>query len=85
VKKSDKPKIDPFAPPPATDLEKATREQQDKPLGLNGDNSKVKKENPNDEGPKRRFSDEGRKKNSKPAPDPFAAPAPASGSKSTQQ
>ncbi|HET8637783.1 MAG TPA: hypothetical protein VFL96_13120, partial [Acidobacteriaceae bacterium] len=84
-KKSDKPKIDPFAPPPETTLEAATRGQQDKPLGLNGDNSKAKKKNPKDEGPKRRFGDEGKKKDSKPAPDPFKAPASAPGSNSTQQ
>jgi peptidyl-prolyl cis-trans isomerase SurA len=84
-KKSDKPKIDPFAPPPETTLETATRGQQDKPLGLNGDNSKAKKKNPKDEGPKRRFGNEGKKKDSKPAPDPFKAPASAPGSNSTQQ
>lgn len=86
VKKSNKPKIDPFAPPPETTLEKADRDVQDNPLGLNGDNSKANKEkSAKDEGPKRRFSDEGKKKDSKPAPDPFKAPASDSGSNSSQQ
>ncbi|MGB0123028.1 MAG: hypothetical protein WBP63_06305, partial [Silvibacterium sp.] len=52
------PKVDPFAPPPATKDEVATQQQQSKALGLNGDTSKNKKKNPSKEGPKRRMSDE---------------------------
>lgn len=52
------PKVDPFAPPPPTTLETATREQQGKALGLNGDTSKRKKKNIRKEGPKRRMKDE---------------------------
>jgi peptidyl-prolyl cis-trans isomerase SurA len=82
AKESKKPKIDPFAPPPATTLEQATRAQQDKPLGLNGDNSKPKKRNPSKEGPKRRFGDEGKKESQQP---PSASPAPTPAPESTQQ
>ena len=53
-----KNKVDPFAPPPITADEVATQKQQAKPLGLNGDTSKVKKPNPAKTGPKRRKSDE---------------------------
>lgn len=81
-KESRKPKIDPFAPPPVTTLEKATRVQQDAPLGLNGDNSKPKKKNPREEGPKRRFGDEGKKESQPP---PSASPAPTPAPESTQQ
>jgi len=77
VKRQTGPKVDPFAPPPETTEEKATQEQQDQPLGLNGDTSKVKKKNPRKEGPKRRFGDE-KKQEATPAPQttPAAAPAP---------
>jgi peptidyl-prolyl cis-trans isomerase SurA len=67
------PKVDPFAPPPATKDELATQQQQAKPLGLNGDTSKNKKKNPQKEGPKRRMSDE-KKDNAQPS---SASPAPA--------
>ena len=82
-KESKKPKVDPFAPPPETSLESATRAQQDKPLGLNGDNSKPKKKKPSKEGPKRRFGDEGKQKESQQpsSASPARAPAP----ESTQQ
>jgi peptidyl-prolyl cis-trans isomerase SurA len=82
-KESKKPKVDPFAPPPETSLESATRAQQDKPLGLNGDNSKPKKKNPSKEGPKRRFGDEGKQKESQQpsSASPARGPAP----ESTQQ
>jgi peptidyl-prolyl cis-trans isomerase SurA len=73
-KKHTGPKIDPFAPPPATTQELATQKQQDQPLGLNGDTSKIKKKNPSKEGPKRRFSDE-KKKEDKAAADSSTAPA----------
>lgn len=67
-----KTKANPFAEPPPTTLEKATREQQDQALGLNGDTSKIKKVNPNKEGPKRRFRNEKKEKpaatTSTPAP-----------------
>lgn len=52
------PKVDPFAPPPPTTLETASRQQQGHALGLNGDTSKRKKKNPHKEGPKRRMRDE---------------------------
>lgn len=74
------PKIDPFAPPPPTTQETATRELQDQPLGLNGDTSKKKKVNPSKEGPKRRFGDE-KKKEAQPA----STAAPESNSGSAQQ
>lgn len=67
------PKVDPFAPPPPTQDELATEQQQAKPLGLNGDNSK--KKNPRKEGPKRRMSNEN-KGNEQPSTSP-GAPAPA--------
>lgn len=67
------PKVDPFAPPPATKDELATQQQQAKPLGLNGDTSKNKKKSPQKEGPKRRMSDE-KKENAQPS---SAPPAPA--------
>jgi peptidyl-prolyl cis-trans isomerase SurA len=70
--KSKGPKVDPFAPPPATKEELATQQQQAKPLGLNGDTSKKKKK-PQKEGPKRRMRDE-KKDNAQP---PSASPAPA--------
>jgi peptidyl-prolyl cis-trans isomerase SurA len=56
--KAKKDNNDPFAPPPATKDEVATRKEQQKALGLNGDTSKVKKPNPAKTGPKRRMSDE---------------------------
>jgi peptidyl-prolyl cis-trans isomerase SurA len=73
------PKVDPFAPPPATKEELATQQQQAQPLGLNGDTSK-KKKSPRKEGPKRRMSDE--KKDAQPATSSPTTPAtaPASGS-----
>jgi peptidyl-prolyl cis-trans isomerase SurA len=78
VKTHKGPKIDPFAPPPPNKEETATRQQQDKPLGLNGDTSKAKKK-PREEGPKRRFGDETKQKESQPAPaSPAATPAPDS-------
>jgi peptidyl-prolyl cis-trans isomerase SurA len=77
-KKHKGPKIDPFAPPPATTLETATREQQDQALGLNGDTSKKKKKKPSKEGPKRRMSDEKKKEEPQPAASPSAAPATGS-------
>lgn len=70
------PKIDPFAPPPPTAQETATRELQDQPLGLNGDTSKKKKKNPRKEGPKRRFSNE---KKNEARPPTTAAPESNSG------
>jgi peptidyl-prolyl cis-trans isomerase SurA len=81
--KDKKNKVDPFAPPPVTADEVATQKQQAKPLGLNGDTSKVKKPNPAKTGPKRRKSDE-KKGQAQPAngdsgtpsvPAPAAAPA----------
>lgn len=78
------PKIDPFAPPPETTLEKATQEQQDQPLGLNGDTSKKKKVNPSKEGPKRRFSDE-KKKEAQPASPTAPTGTPATDTSSDQQ
>ena len=54
----DKKKVDPFAPQAATTDEVATQQQQEKPLGLNGDTSKQKKPNPAKTGPKRRMTDE---------------------------
>jgi peptidyl-prolyl cis-trans isomerase SurA len=74
--KKSKEKIDPFAPPPVTADEVATQQQQAKPLGLNGDTSKVKKPNPAKTGPKRRMTDE-KKENEKPAngTEPNSAPA----------
>jgi peptidyl-prolyl cis-trans isomerase SurA len=74
-KKHKGPKIDPFAPPPPTKLETATREQQDQALGLNGDTSKEKKVNPRKEGPKRRMSDEKKEEEAQPTSTPSATPA----------
>lgn len=71
------PKIDPFAPPPTTTQELATQEQQDQPLGLNGNTSKIKKKNPRKEGPKRRLSDE-KKSDDKDATPSTATQPPAS-------
>jgi len=82
-KKHTGPKIDPFAPPPATKQELATQQQQDQPLGLNGDTSKVKKKNPRKEGPKRRWTDE-KKQESKPASSTTAQPT-ATPATSSQQ
>jgi peptidyl-prolyl cis-trans isomerase SurA len=73
-KKNKGPKVDPFAPPPPTTEELATQKQQDQALGLNGDTSKVKKKNPNKEGPKRRMSDE---KKDETQPAAAGTPAPA--------
>ncbi len=75
--KKSKEKVDPFAPPPITQDEVATQQQQAKPLGLNGDTSKVKKPNPAKTGPKRRMTDE-KKQNAQPAngtQQPTSAPA----------
>jgi len=82
-KKTKGPKVDPFAPPPATKDEVATQQQQAKPLGLNGDTSKVKKPNPAKTGPKRRLSDE-KKNGEQPetTTPPAAEPAPAGGTNS---
>lgn len=82
--KNKGPKVDPFAPPPATSDELATQKQQAKPLGLNGDTSKAKKPNPSKEGPKRRMSDEN--KQTQPATTQPAAPgtpAPATSAPAT--
>jgi len=81
-KKAKGPKVDPFAPPPATQDEIATQQQQAKPLGLNGDTSKIKKPNPAKTGPKRRMSDE-KKNEEKPAtttPPAEQTPTPTAGS-----
>ncbi|MGH9587849.1 MAG: peptidyl-prolyl cis-trans isomerase [Acidobacteriaceae bacterium] len=78
------PKIDPFAPPPPTTQETATREMQDQPLGLNGDTSKLKKKSPRKEGPKRRFSNE-KKHEAQPASNSGTAPGTATNSGSDQQ
>ncbi|HZD51374.1 MAG TPA: peptidyl-prolyl cis-trans isomerase, partial [Silvibacterium sp.] len=81
-KKSKGPKVDVFAPPPATTDEIADHKQQSKALGLNGDTSKIKKPNLAKTGPKRRMSDE--KKNGEqpattnPTPPAEESPAPAS-------
>ncbi|HTV06090.1 MAG TPA: peptidyl-prolyl cis-trans isomerase [Acidobacteriaceae bacterium] len=84
-KKQKGPKVDPFAPPPPTKLEVATREQQDQPLGLNGDTSKIKKKNPRKEGPKRRWTDEEKKKEDKSAtPSSNAASTAPTGSSDQQ-
>jgi peptidyl-prolyl cis-trans isomerase SurA len=45
-KKTKEPKIDPFAPPPASPQEVADRQVQSAPLGLAGDTSKTKKVKP---------------------------------------
>jgi peptidyl-prolyl cis-trans isomerase SurA len=79
-KKQKGPKFDPFAPPPATTQEMATQEQQDQPLGLNGDTSKIKKKNPRKEGPKRRWTNKEKKEEKD---NPFAPSTPA-GSSSKQ-
>ena len=86
-KKNNKgPKIDPFAPPPPTKEELATQQQQDQALGLNGDTSKVKKENSRKEGPKRRMSDEKKQTPSSTAPaDNTASPAPSPAATPTPQ
>ncbi|HEV2463009.1 MAG TPA: peptidyl-prolyl cis-trans isomerase [Acidobacteriaceae bacterium] len=57
-KKHKGPRVDPFAPPPPTTLETASRQQQGTALGLNGDTSKRKKKSPHKAGPKRRMKDE---------------------------
>ena len=86
-KKNNKgPKIDPFAPPPPTKEELATQQQQDQALGLNGDTSKVKKENSRKEGPKRRMSDEKKQTpSSTPPADNTASPAPSPAATPTPQ
>ena len=86
-KKNNKgPKIDPFAPPPPTKEELATQQQQEQALGLNGDTSKVKKENSRKEGPKRRMSDEKKQTPSSTAPaDNTASPAPSPAATPTPQ
>ena len=79
-KKAKGPKVDPFAPSPATKEEVADQQQQGKALGLNGDTSKIKKPNPAKTGPKRRMTDE-KKNEEKPAtttPPAEQTPAPAS-------
>lgn len=73
------PKIDPFAPPPETKDEMAAQQQQAKPLGLNGDTSK-KKKNPRKEGPKRRLGND--KKGTQPSQ---ATPAPPATPQSSGQ
>jgi peptidyl-prolyl cis-trans isomerase SurA len=75
--KKSKEKVDPFAPPPVTADEVATQQQQAKPLGLNGDTSKIKKPNPAKTGPKRRMTDE-KKENAKPEDNSQPGSAPAS-------
>ena len=80
-KKPKGPKVDPFAPAPATQDEVADQQQQGKALGLNGDTSKIKKPNPAKTGPKRRMTDE-KKNGEQPAtttPPAQQAPAPAAG------
>jgi peptidyl-prolyl cis-trans isomerase SurA len=54
-----------FVPPTLTKQEQSTAKRQDAALGLRGDTSHLKKVNPAKEGPKRRFSDEGKKKKEK--------------------
>ncbi len=81
--KKDKAKksrdADPFAPPPESTDELATREEQSTALGLNGDTTKKKKKDAKkpETGQKTRFSDEGRKdrKASQQEPAQNAAPA----------
>ena len=75
-KKQKGPKVDPFAPAPATKEEQATQQQQDKALGLNGDTSKKKPKNSRKEGPKRRMSNE-KKDNTQPSSASPATPPPA--------
>jgi peptidyl-prolyl cis-trans isomerase SurA len=73
AKKVKGPKVDPFAPPPATNDETATQKTQAAPLGLAGDTSKKpKKPKPTE---KTRYSEEG--KPTEPAPPaPSTAPSP---------
>lgn len=54
-----------FVPPTLTPQEQAAAKRQQAALGLKGDTSKIRKVNPAKEGPKRRFSDEGKKKKEK--------------------
>ncbi|MBT9332863.1 peptidylprolyl isomerase [Paracidobacterium acidisoli] len=85
--KSEKAKINPFAPLPVTTEEEADRSEQSTPLGLQGDTLHKKKPNPAKSGPKRRMTDEDRKKTvaagtdsttqTPAAPSAPAAPAPA--------
>ncbi|HUY82718.1 MAG TPA: peptidylprolyl isomerase [Acidobacteriaceae bacterium] len=78
-KKKKGPKFNPFAPLPETKQELATQKQQDQPLGLNGDTAKIKKKNPREEGPKRRWTDDLKKKEKeKKAADSSTAPAGSS-------
>ncbi|WP_164981285.1 peptidylprolyl isomerase [Silvibacterium dinghuense] len=71
-----KKKVDPFAPEAPSSDEVATRQQQRKALGLNGDTSKVKKVDDSKTGPKRRMKDR-KKKNSDQNQSQPQAPAPA--------
>jgi peptidyl-prolyl cis-trans isomerase SurA len=80
-KKNNGPKVDPFAPPPATTEEMATEKQQARPLGLNGDTSKKKKKNPRKEGPKRRMNNEKKDDTQTPSTTPTTQEtAPTTGS-----
>lgn len=83
-RKNKGPQFDPFAPPPETKQEVATQEQYDQPLGLNGDTSKIKKKNPRKEGPKRRWTNEKKKKGKEEKDNTFSPSAPA-GSSTRQQ
>jgi peptidyl-prolyl cis-trans isomerase SurA len=75
------PKVDPFAPPPATKDELATQKQQSQALGLNGDTSKKKKNSASKTGPKRRMSDQKKQDDNQQQPSsttpPAQAPTPA--------
>ncbi len=80
-----------YVAPAETPAAAATLQRESQAYGLQGDTTHPKKVNPAKEGPKRRLSDEEKKKQAKPSAEPSAAPssgsAPAapSGSSSTSQ
>lgn len=59
-------KYHPFVPPTLTPAEQALDARKNAALGLRGDTSKTKKVNPAKLGPKRRFSDDDKKKEQQP-------------------
>ena len=73
VKKSKVKKTDPFAPPPETKEELATRQEQSAPLGLNGDTATKKKVKKKSTGEKTRFSDDSKKKKEEQSTQPAAS------------
>jgi peptidyl-prolyl cis-trans isomerase SurA len=81
-----------YVPPAPSAKELAREKRESQAYGLQGDTTHQKKVNPAKEGPKRRLSDEDKKKEAKPATQPTAAPpsgtasaVPGGSSSSSQQ